>query len=562
MGEGEAAGSQGGIRNHGAELSRRLGVTLVACALLAGCVKTGESTSGGRHSWTRPHVLRIADLADPDTLNPVVGNQQIGVDLSMFWAGYLFNWSDRNDFVPELATEVPTLGNRGISRDGRTIVYHLRRGVKWQDGAPFGADDVIFTYRAVMNPKNNVGSRTGFELIDRIEKRDDATVVVHLKQAWAPFIATFFTLSGTAYPILPAHLLAQYPDINRIAYNQKPIGTGPFKVVEWQHGTLIKFVANPDYWRGRPKLDEIDYRPIPDQNTILTQLRTHEADMDFNASSAQFVELRKIDGDRVDLVPFAAYAQLSFNLANPILADVRVRQALVYATDRKTLIAKVAHGAHLLGEGDQAPYSGWADPALKPWPYDPPRAKQLLDDAGWRIGADGIRVKDGKRLALTFVITTGSATGNATAVVLQRWWRDVGVDLSVKGYAPGLMFASYGAGGIIQRGKFDVATLSWFAGIDPDDSTLWMCDQFPPAGQNTYRFCDKRLDAAERVALSSYDRPTRKRAYDTIQSILVEQRPFLPTWFIRRINVYNSDLRNFKPAHAGVVIWNPWELDI
>lgn len=526
-------------------------------------MKADQTTGAGtRHAWTQPHHLRIVDLADADTLNPLVSTAQVVTDLSMFWAGYLFNWSDQNEFVPELATQVPTLENHGISTDGKTITYHLRTGVKWHDGARFGADDVIFTYHAVMNPKNNIGSRSGYERIERIEKKDDATVVVHLKAPWSPFIATFFTMSGSAYPILPVHLLARYPDINHVAYNEKPIGTGPFKVAEWQHGTMIKFVANPDYWRGKPHLEEVDYRPIPDQNTILTQLRTHEADMDYNAATAQISELRKVEGDRVDLVPYNAYVQFALNLRSPILREPAVRTALEYATDCQTIVAKVTHGVELVGEGDQPPSLGWGDPALQPAPYDPARARRLLEAAGWKTGSDGIRVKNGKRLSLTIATTTGSVTGNAVAVLAQRWWHDVGIDAAVKTYNSAVMFASYASGGIVQAGKFDAASYSWYSGVDPDDSTLFMCDQFPPAGQNVYGFCDPQLDAAERTALRSYDRATRKRAYDTIQGILVRDRPFVNLWFVRRISIYNADLLNFKPAHAVTPFWNTWEYDI
>lgn len=535
---------------------------MVAACAVAGCVKVSDEGGGGRHPWTVAHVLRIVNLSEPDSLNVEIGNQQIDVDLSMFWAGYLLNFDDRNHFVPELATEEPTLRNGGIRPDGKTIVYHLRRGVKWQDGAPFTADDVIFSYRAVMNPRNNVNSRTGYDVIDRIQKKDDFTVVVHLKHPWAPFVASFFTMSSTAYPILPAHILAKYPDINHVPFNEKPIGTGPFKVTEWQHGTIIKFVANPDYWRGPPKLKEIDYRPIPDANTVLTELRTHEEDLDFVASESHVKELRAIGGDRVQLVPFNAYAEYAFNLANPILADLAVRKALVAATDRQAIIDDITHGVELLGEGDQPSYLPWFDTSIKTEPYDPALAKRLLDEDGWHAGRDGIRVKNGKRLALTIAITTGSAVGASTAVLLQRWWHDVGVEVGVRTYVAPLMFGGYAAGGIVQTGKYDVAFYSWYSGVDPDDSTLFMCDQFPPGGQNTYHFCDRRLDAAERTALDSYDPAARKRAYDKIQGILVSQRPFLTLWFVRRVNVYNTDLKNFKPAHAGVEIWNPWEIDI
>ncbi|MGH7662423.1 MAG: ABC transporter substrate-binding protein, partial [Vulcanimicrobiaceae bacterium] len=135
----------------------------VAVCVVAGCVKESGEGSGGRHPWTQPHVLRIVNVSEPDSLNVEIGNQQIDVDLSMFWAGYLLNYDDHNRFVPELATEEPTLRNGGIRPGGKTIVYHLRRGVRWQDGAPFTADDVVFSYRAVMNPRNNVNSRTGYD---------------------------------------------------------------------------------------------------------------------------------------------------------------------------------------------------------------------------------------------------------------------------------------------------------------------------------------------------------------------------------------------------------------
>ena len=162
----------------------RVGVVVGVALLLSACARIEAASGSARHSWTIPHVLRIVDSEEPDSLNPIVGYLQTDVHVSMFWAGYLFNWSDRNRFVPELATVLPTVANHGISADGKTITYHLRRGVRWQDGAPFSADDVIFSYRAVMNPQNAVQSRSGYELITRIDKIDDATIVIHLKHAW------------------------------------------------------------------------------------------------------------------------------------------------------------------------------------------------------------------------------------------------------------------------------------------------------------------------------------------------------------------------------------------
>ena len=543
---------------------RLLGVLLAAgftAAALTGCTKVGTSTSlsSGHNSWTIPGHLRIAGVSEPDNMNPLLGEQQIEADLSMFWGGYLFNWSDQNEFVPELATEVPTTTNGDISRDGLAITYHLRRGVQWQDGAPFTADDVIYSWQQVMNPRNNVQTRTGYDLITNIDKKDDYTIVIHLKKRYSPFVASFFTMSSTPYTIQPKHLLAQYSDLNHVPYNLKPVGTGPFIVKEWVKGTIIRMVANPHYWRGPPKLAEVDYKIIPDENTILTQLRTHEADMEYNAPAVQTPSFKDIQGVKIYLTPFTQYRQIALNLSNPILADVRVRQALAYGIDQQELINNVSHGVNMKGDSDQPPFI-WAYAAgLKQYPHDPVQAGNLLDQAGWKMGSDGYRHKNGQRLSLGMSGATGSAETQNVELVVQHEWQSIGVEGLIKNYSTPIFFASYGAGGIVQTGKYDTGFFSWLNGVDPDDATLLMCNAFPPNGQNSYRFCNHQLDAAENIALTQYDQSTRKAAYDTVQHILVDQEPLIIIWYVRRQDVVNTDLKNYKPAHAVTTFWNTWE---
>jgi peptide/nickel transport system substrate-binding protein len=535
---------------------------------LAACTKVSTET-GLPGSTGNPHtvhgLLRWGGVAEPDTMDPVVGNQQIEVDLSMFWAGYLLNWSDQNKFEPELATEEPTTKNGGISADGLAITYHLRPNVKWQDGAPFSADDVIYTYQQVMNKANFVGSLVGYDDVASIDKKDDFTIVVHLKKRYAPFVAAFFTMSGTPYPILPKHLLSKYPNINRVDFNRIPVGTGPFKVVEYDKGRLIKMVANPDYWRGAPKLREIDYYIIPDETTILTQLRTGELDFEYNAPSSQADSLANIPGTRVYHTPFTQYREIALNNRNPILADVRVRRALAYAINKHDLIAKISHGLYIPADTDQPPFL-WAHNAnVMHYDYDPAKANALLDSAGWQMGTDGYRHKNGQTLELGMTGTTGAAETRNLEAVVQEEWQAVGVKGDVKNAASSLFFASFGAGGLLQTGKYDTGFYSWINGVDPDDSTNFMCDQFPAAsggGQNSFFFCDPRLDAAEHVALNEYDLAKRKPAYDTIQSILAEQVPTIFVWYVSRQDIANVDLKGYKPAHAVTTFWNTWEWSI
>jgi len=540
------------------------------CAILAvltvwGCSKVSEEvpgSAGAANPWTIHGVLRIAGRQEPDTLNPIIGTQTVDTDLAMFWSGHLFNYSDENQYVPELAADVPTLQNGGISKDGLTITYRLRRGVLWQDGAPFTADDVIFSWRQVMNPRNFVPSRQGYNDIDTIEKKDPYTIVVHLKKRYAPFVATFFTMSNTTYGIIPKHLLDQYPDVNRVDYNNKPVGTGPFIVAAYDKGSSIRFVANPHYWRGPPKLKEIDYRFIGNDNTALTLVKTHEVDFYYRAAQALAPSLRGIPGTKVVLSPFTRFSDLGFNAGNPILADVRVRKALAYGTNRDELIAKVTEGVNMPADSDQPPY-GWAhDPNVTRYDYDPARAEDLLGQAGWTPGADGIRRKNGQPLQLALVGFTGSATVTSAEAVIQRQWRALGVDVQIKNYPSDILYAPQGESGVEQTGKFDVAFEQWANGIDPDESILFRCDLAPPFGWNIYHFCDPRLDAAEKDALVQYSQDARKADYATVQEILTDQLPILVLWYERDQHVINTDFRDFKPSHASTPFWNTWEWQI
>lgn len=550
-------------------MNRRL-LSALICSFLAlimvSCTKVGTTTStatgGGRNPWTLAGHLRIAGVSEPDNMNTLLGEQQIEVDLSMFWGGYLFNWNDQNEFEPELATEVPTTKNGDISKDGLAITYHLRKGVHWQDGPLFNADDVIFTWHAVMNPRNNVQTRQGYELITAIDKKDDYTIVVHLKERYSPFIASFFSMSSTPYAILPKHLLAQYSDLNHVPYNTKPVGTGPFIVQEWRKGEVIRMLANPHYWRGAPKLQEVDYKIIPDETTILTQLRTHEADMEYNAPASQTPSYGSITGINIYKTPFTQYRMIAMNMTNPILADIRVRQALSYAVDQQELINTVSHGVNMKGDSDQPPFLWAHADGLKQYPHDAQQAAALLDQAGWKLGPDKLRYKNGQQLQLEMSGATGSAETRNMEAIVQREWREIGVQGIVKNYNTALFFANYGAGGILQTGKFDTGFYSWINGVDPDDATLFMCNQFPPKGQNNFHLCSHDLDAAQGIALTEYDQDKRKAAYDRVQHILADQQPIIIVWFVRRQDIVNSDLKNYKPAHAVTTFWNTWEWEL
>ena len=542
----------------------RLRALAAAVALLAaaGCTRSAPGAGAPPElRSTTPGTLRFADLEEVQGLNPLLRVQGVGTDLDLFIYGFFYNLDDKMHYVPELATDVPSRENGGISKDGLTLTYHLRPGVRWQDGAPFTARDVVFTTHAILNPKNNVVSRVGWDDIASVEAVDPLTVRFHLKKIYAPAIATFFCESGL-YPVLPAHLLERYPDINDVAFNAHPVGTVPFRFVRWVHGDRIELEANPTYWRGRPKLEHIVYTVVPSDTTILVQLKAHEVDAWFRAPSTLYDQLRALPGYQTQLAPSLIYAHLDLNQKNPLFDDIRVRQAINYAIDREAIIDKVTHGVGEAAYSDVAPLSWAYDPNAMRFPHDLDKARGLLRDAGWTPGPDGVLRKNGTRLSFTLTTIAGGATGQSIETLLQQELRDVGIETAIKNYPSALLFASYQDGGILYQGKYDAALFSWAAGVDPDDSSEYMCDEIPPAGQNDLYWCDDRLDAAERGALSTYDRSVRKRYYAITQEELASQSVTIFLYFQRQVFVTSPDLRGFVPAPATSSNWNTWEWSI
>jgi ABC-type transport system substrate-binding protein len=225
---------------------------------------------------------------------------------------------------------------------------------------------------------------------------------------------------------------------------------------------------------------------------------------------------------------------------------------LAYATDKQTLIEKVMHGVALAGDSNHPPFSWAYAPDIRRYPYDPARAAKMLAQAGWPPG----------KLRLTLVGFSGSTTIAAAEELLQSQWGRVGVVVSIKNFPSDELYATLDAGGIEQSGTFDAVLENWENGTDPDDSILLMCSMAPPAGWNIYHFCSPALDAAENTALSTYDRALRAAAYARIQRIVATQLPFVVLWYQEQLDAINTDLRNYRPAHAVTPFWNVWDWSV
>jgi peptide/nickel transport system substrate-binding protein len=542
-------------------LVQRLGIVLAALTTLAfvtACTRSETPVTGAptaaRHAYTIPDTLRIGTGLVPRTLNPILGTQTIDSSISRLFSDVLVTVDSHGKFVPDLASEVPSTSNGGISADGLTIRYKLRSGVKWQDGKLFTSDDVKFTFAAIMNPNNDIISRHGYDIVKAVETPDAHTVVFRLKSRFAPFVATVFGDSDSPYGILPAHLLAKEPNINNVPYNSLPIGTGPFKVVRWERGNQIEFARFDDYFLGKPKLKSIIMKLIPDENTEITQLQTHEIDWFFEVSVNAYKELRGMPptDTRIVLTPFNGYEALMFNNAKGPTKDLRIRQAITYALDKNVLVRSLTFGAADVATQD-LPSFLWAYPAsLAKTPYDPARAKRLLAAAGY---------SPTHRLGLDLYFEQSAAINKALSVQIQSTLAPYGVDVRVHPQLSSLIYGGYGANGTLSRGRYDIALYTWIAGIDPDNSAQFSCANIPPGGYDQSYFCNREMDAAQRVALSSYAQPERKAAYARIEHSLERNVPLDFFWWPKQIQAISPDLHGFDP-NPVVETWNAWQWSI
>lgn len=529
---------------------------LASCALsglaLTAChhIDSGDGGSG-RNGFTQAHVLRYATDEDIVGLNPWF-NQQLTLsymaEMTMAW---LFRYDGQNKPVPELATVFPTLRNGGISADGKTITFHLRRGVRWSDGAPFSADDVVFSIHQVLNPKNNVVSRDGWDRIKRIDEPDRYTVRLHLSQPYAEFEPTFFSTGGANPCILPKHILGRETVLNEVPYNSLPIGIGPFKYERWDRANQVVLVPNERYFRGRPKLRRVIFKIIPDPNTVLTQLQSGELDLWIPARSYYIDRLRQLQGYRVERQPSYLFGHLDFNLANPILADRNVRLALRYAIDRPTLREKIAHGFGIIQESYLSPAYPNVPPPIAAVPFDLRKAAQILDADGWRKGAEGIRTKNGKKLNFVIALGTASPDTDADIELLRRWWGGLGIGFDVRHYASPVFFATYQNGGIISAGKYDITMFSWQ--VDALDNMLDIlgCTSIPPRGQNNTRYCNPAADKLMQAFNVTYDPVEQRRLKAELMKIFVADAPMIVLGIRENVYVENRDLRGFHPNQVS-----------
>lgn len=500
-----------------------------------------------------------------DTLNPLYTNMWFSGTTLPLWNCYAWLFDDQNNPVPSLINEIPSTANGGVSEDGRTITLKLRDDLKWSDGTPLTAKDFIFTYEMTINTSNAVSTTSPYDLVESVTAPDDLTVVTTFKEPYAPWLGTLWK------GIVPEHILRPVFDaegtLDTAEWNKAPtVGCGPFNFAEWESGSFARFVANENYWLGRPKLDEIFFQFVPDDASQVAALKNGEGHLGTFMTAPDAQDLEK-SGMTIYKV-FSGYNEgIYFNLGesgHPALKELAVRQAIAYATDRLSITTDLWLGLTVPASTmwDNMPY---IDPTITPFPFDPEKAKQLLDEAGWvDSNEDGTRDKDGVELMLTYGTTTREIRKD-TQAVLQQQLADVGIGVELLNFESDNFFAGYAEGGPAARGELDIHEYSATPNFPDPDTADWLCNNIPseenPAGSNWAYLCDEKLDGLFQLQATQVDPEERINTFHEISRYVFDNVLWLGLWQDPDIFAISPELLNVKLSGA-TPFFNSMEWDL
>ena len=496
--------------------------------------------------------------ADAVTLNPVIANDMVSYLVYKWIYDPLVDVDQDMNPVGVLAE---TWEN---SPDNITTTFHLRKGVKWHDGKPFTADDVLFTYEACMDPDvDAINKRSSFEAVARVEKTNDFTVKVTWKEPYAP------GLMAWNLHIMPRHVYGyargRGQDFNRGSADARPVGTGPFRFAEWKRGERIVLKANLGYFGTRPHLDTMVFKIIPQEQTQLAAYQTGQ--LDLTAISAE--QWRQVKADKAFLrgaSVFEYYGRqlvyLGWNMdgSNPFFGDRRVRQAMPYATNRQGVVDKVLDGHGVACSGPFYPGSWESNPAIKPYPYDPAKAAALLDEAGWRDrNGDGVREKDGKPLAFECLVPAEVDQFSRFLEIFQQDLRRVGVAMAIRKVEWSAFLDRTG------RHQFQAYLSGWSLGDDPDPYGLFHSSQaklLPDGmgtGQNDVSYRSPEVDRLIETEQRTFDRGARQRAFWRIHELVAQDQPHTYLFMGSQMIAVRSKFQNVRVSRAGygLFTWYP-----
>lgn len=518
-----------------------------------------------------PKKITFAFIREFGNLNPLYASLQNANTWNaaltqQLWNCWAWDFDDQNSPRPLLVQELPSLQNGGISQDGTVITLKLRPDIVWSDGQPITAQDFLFTYQMLVSSNNLVVSRFPYDRIVALDTPDERTVVIRFSQPFAAWLGSLW------HGLLPAHILKPVFDaqgsLDNAEWNKAPtVGCGPYVFVEWVSGSHARFTANEKYWLGSPKIDEITIRFLGSNNARNDALKSGEGHLGALLSNSEAASLNAAGLKIVNV--FSGYNEGWFFLVDPVqghpaLQDQRVRQAIAMGLDRAAILSQLLSLSQpALSYWDSTPY---IDPSVQAWPYDPERARQLLDEAGWAdSNGDGVRDQDGTELTLSYGLPVNDVRQQVQALAQQQL-AAIGVKLETSTYDTDTFFAGYTLGGPTATGQLDIFEYSTGPANFPDpDTPDFLCSEVPSdenlQGVNWSGVCDQELDQLLQAQLTQIDFQARQQTFRQISKLIYERVYFLGLWQDADQWAISSRLQNVRLS--GVTpLFNIMEWDL
>lgn len=472
---------------------------LIVSTSLAGCGQT-DTAATNSNSKVEKTLVYGAEFED-NKLNPILETAYAN---ALLFRG-LMKYDANNTIQPDIAESYT------VSTDMLTYDFKLRKGVKFHDGVELKAEDVVFTLKSILDDKVNSQIKPDFEEVKDVQALNDYEVKITLNKPFPPL------LDRLTIGIVPKHCF-DGKDINTADFNQNPVGEGPFKFVKWDKGNNITLTKFKDYYGKTGNIDNFVFKFIPDYNVRAMQLQTGEIDLALLEPS-QVVNLEKDDKVQVCKIPTADYRGIMYNFkTKDIFKDVNVRKAISYATDKKAIVDGVLFG---YGEVAYSPIqlNKFNNPNVEKYDYDLDKANSILDTAGWIKGADGIREKDGEKLAFSLFARNNDEVRVKIAEYVAAQCKKVGIDIKVDARDPNAMKIT----------DTDAFVIGWGSPFDADDSTYDMFDSSQinsGTGYNLGSYVDPKVDDLLEKARTTADENQRKQYYNDFQQELADNPPY------------------------------------
>lgn len=509
-------------------------LSIISAALFFSPLSAAAAAPDGQYG----DAIVGASIADARNLLPMLASDSASSEIS----GLIFNGLVKYDKDLNLVGDLAESWD--ILEGGLVIVFHLRKNVRWQDQAPFTAADVEFTYRKMIDPAVRTPYGGDFERVKTLEVIDEHTVKVTYKEPFVPGLASW------GMSIVPRHLLEK-EELNNTAFSRHPVGTGPYKFKAWKAQEKIELVSNHDYFEHRPYIGRSISRVIPDESTIFLELQTQGVD---TAGLTPLQYSRQTDTDffkkyyRKFRLPGFNYTYLGYNLSDPRFSDLRIRQALNYAVDKKEIIDIVLLGFGEISTGPFVPQSWAYNKQVVPVGFNPQKARELLAEAGWADSDhDGWLEKDGRDFEFTIATNQGNEARQKVAEIIQRRLKEIGIRVKIKVVEWSVFLSEY-----IDKKNFEAILLGWSVPREPDVYDIWYSGKTKEGEFNFIGYKNEEVDRLLVEGRRNFDQKEREKIYRRVHEILYREQPYMFLFTAESLSVLHKRFRGVKPAPIGI----------